>query len=227
MSVTMIIPDTHAPAMHRDAMAFLKSIKKKHRPDTVVHIGDVVDLHCASRFAKNAANSGDKEMEQAIEQLGPLYDTFPDARVCVGNHDKRIADRIAEAGLPKRATKCLSALLDSPPGWKWADDHLVDGVVYEHGSQYGGAAGHVKAAAANMHSTVIGHIHSHAGIAFVANRKHLVWGMNVGCLIDWQSYAFDYARKMNKPILGCGLVIDGIPQFIPMILSTTGRIAKG
>lgn len=227
MSVTMIIPDTHFPAQHKDILPFLSAVKKKAKPDTVVHIGDVVDLHCASRFVKNSKNSGDEEMDRAIEQLGPLYDMFPEAKVCIGNHDKRIADRISEAGLPARAIKSLADLLESPKEWKWADEHLVDGVVFEHGSQYGGQSGHIKAAAANMQSTVIGHIHSHAGIAYVANRKHLVYGFNVGCLIDWHHFAFDYARKLNKPILGCGLVIDGVPQFIPMGLNTSGRWARG
>ncbi len=227
MGVTMTIPDTHFPAEHRDALAFLRAVKKKYRPDTVVHIGDVVDFHCASRFVKSSKNSGDDEMDQAIRKLAPLYDCFPDVKVCIGNHDKRIADRICEAGLPSRAVKGLAELLDSPAGWKWADEHVVYGNVYEHGSQYGGRDGHIKAAAANMANTVIGHIHSHAGIAFVSNRRHLIWGVNSGCLIDFHAYNFDYARKGSRPILGATVTIDKVPQFVPMNLNTSGRWAKG
>lgn len=226
MSVVLAIPDQHAPFMHQDAICFLKNIKKKHKPDSIVNLGDVADFHCASRFVKSSKNSGDDEMDNAIEQLGPLFDLFPDARVCIGNHCSRIADRIAEAGLPSRAIRSLAELLESPPGWKWADEHELDGVLYVHGTGYSGKDGHLKCAASNMQSTVMGHLHSFAGINFVANRKHLVFGCNAGCLIDFHAYAFDYARRGNKPILSCVLVTDGVPQLIPMPLNTNGRLAR-
>jgi hypothetical protein len=75
-----------------------------------------------------------------------------------------------------------------------------------------------------MAPTVIGHIHAHAGIAYDANRKHLFYGFNVGCLIDHNAYAFAYAKTMaTKPIIGVGLIENGIPRFVPMQLTRRGR----
>jgi hypothetical protein len=43
--------------------------------------------------------------------------------------------------------------------------------------------------------------------------------MQVGCGIDNSQYAFAYGKSFpKKPILGCGLVLDGgnIPVILPM-----------
>jgi hypothetical protein len=75
-----------------------------------------------------------------------------------------------------------------------------------------------------MQSTVIGHIHAFAGIQWNANPRHLFFGFNVGCLIDRHLYAFKYGKKFkNKPILGVGLIENGIPKYIPMLLNQKGR----
>jgi hypothetical protein len=44
-----------------------------------------------------------------------------------------------------------------------------------------------------------------------------MFAMNVGCGIDCQSSAFHYAKDhLDRPVFGCGVVIDGTAQFIPM-----------
>lgn len=68
---------------------------------------------------------------------------------------------------------------------------------------------------------------SHAGIIYSANPKHLIFGFNVGCLIDRDQYAFAYGAKLkSKPIIGVGLIQEGIPTFIPMQLNANGRWSK-
>jgi hypothetical protein len=109
----------------------------------------------------------------------------------------------------------------------WADHWEFDGIIYEHGDPFSGKDAAIKAAEQNMQSTVIGHVHSFAGIQYSANSKHLIFGFNVGCLIDKDAYAFAYAKKIKrKPILGCGIITNGIPQFIPMTLNSNGRWRK-
>jgi len=103
--------------------------------------------------------------------------------------------------------------------WSFEDRFEIDGVVYEHGIGRSGSQGALNAAKANMQSTVIGHLHAHAGILWYGNRKNLIFGFNVGALIDDRKYAFEYGRfSAAKSILGCGLVIDGVPVFIPMMI---------
>ena len=44
----LIISDTHIPYHHKDVIAFLKGIKKKYKPDRIIHIGDEIDSHAIS-----------------------------------------------------------------------------------------------------------------------------------------------------------------------------------
>lgn len=221
----LAVPDLHAPFMHRDAVPFLRAVLAEYAPTRAVYLGDVLDLHAASRFVRSPDGlSAAHELNAARRQLAPLYELTPDAAVLWGNHDRRILDRAAEAGLPAEVVAPMREVLKHPAGWEWHDRVEIDGVTYEHGDNWSGQYAHHKAAAANMAPIVIGHVHAHAGIAYTANRRHLFWGMNAGCLIDHQAYAFAYAkRNPAKPIVGCAVVERGIPRFVPMTLGRGGR----
>ena len=68
-------------------------------------------------------------------------------------------------------------------------------------------------------SVVMGHVHSVAGVKFGAGPLERWFGMDVGCLIDRKAWQFAYGKHMpKKPILGCGVVIDGTPYYEPMPL---------
>ena len=88
---------------------------------------------------------------------------------------------------------------------------VIDGVVYAHGaSGRGGQNAAIKQSKDNFRSTVIGHWHGQAGVTWWANPEFRVFGMSVGCGIDVDKLQFEYGRKFAaKPILGCGVVIDG------------------
>jgi hypothetical protein len=48
--------------------------------------------------------------------------------------------------------------------------------------------------------------------------------MRVGCLIDDASMAFAYNKVFKeRPVIGCGIVINGFPRLIPMALDKHGR----
>jgi hypothetical protein len=223
--VVLAVGDLHAPFMHKDFPRFLRAVVDAFRPTQTVLLGDVVDLHALSRFTRNPSGlSAWDELKAARRQLRPVYDLFPAAMVCRGNHDTRIEDRAAEVGIPVEAVAPMQSVIHHPAGWEWADRWELDGVTYEHGTGYTGKDAHIKAAAANMGPTVIGHIHAHAGIYFGANNRHLYWGFNVGCGIDRRLYAFAYARTTPaKPILGCGVIEAGVPRFVPMTMGKGGR----
>lgn len=51
--------------------------------------------------------------------------------------------------------------------------------------------------------------------------------MSVGCLVDKKSLAMAYMKvNLAKPILSCGIITEGIPQIVPMVLNTSGSWDK-
>lgn len=221
----MVTPDLQMPFHHKDSLDFLYEVIKKERPSVHTNLGDECDMHALSDWDHDpdGMSAGD-ELKAAKKSLKELYQIIPETLVCTSNHTARPFRKAYKHGIPRTLIKDYKDFLEAPKGWHWADDWELDGVVYEHGEGFSGQQGALKAALGNMQSTVIGHLHSFAGIQWSANSKHLIFGFNVGCLIDRHSYAFAYGQKMkNKPILGCGIVDRGIPKFIPMLLDKNGR----
>lgn len=224
-NVVLAIPDIHYPAHHKDVFSFLKAIKKKFKPRQVVCLGDEIDAASLGDWDKDPDQPGaGDELALSVALMKQLYAIFPVVKVCTSNHTSRIYRRAFKAGLPKKLLKSYSEILEAPKGWQWADSWEIDGVIYEHGEGFSGQQGAIKAAIQNMQSTVIGHLHSHAGIQYLANAKHLIWGFNAGCLIDKTNPAFNYGKHIKaKPIVGVGIIEDGKPRFIEMKLLKNGR----
>lgn len=223
--IVLAIPDTQYPFAHEDHLEFLKSIKSKYKPTKIVHIGDEVDFHALSDWDHDpdGMSAGD-ELISALEDMNKLYKIFPNVMACTSNHTARPFRKAFKHGIPKAFLRDYSEFLQAPKGWEWKDSWEIDGIKYEHGEGQSGPLGALKAALGNMQSTVIGHLHSFAGITYNANPRFLIFGFNVGCLIDKHKYAFAYGRTLkNKPILGCGIIDKGVPTFVPMFLDKHGR----
>lgn len=223
--VVMAIGDLHFPFAHPDYLPFLKAVKQVFKPTEYVCMGDEIDAHALSDYdADPDGYSAGHELAKAIEELKVLYKELPDVKVCTSNHTARPFRRAYKFGLPKALIRDYKEFLQAPKGWEWADKFEIDGVIYEHGEGHSGRNGAITAASGNMQSTVIGHIHSFAGIQYYANPKNMIFGFNVGCLIDVNAYAFAYGAKIKtKPIIGVGLVNRGVPMFVPMQLDKHGR----
>lgn len=221
----LVIPDTQFPFGHPDTFAFLKAVDAKYKPNEFVHIGDEVDLHALSNFEHDPDGySAGHELKAALKDMHKLYKMFPNMKVCTSNHTARPFRKAYKHGIPRAFLKDYHEFMEAPKGWEWAEKWEIDGVIYEHGEGQTGVNGAIKAALGNMQSTVIGHLHAFAGIQWSANPRHLIFGFNVGCLIDNKAYAFAYGKTFkNKPIIGCGVVIKGIPVFVPMLLNKRGR----
>ncbi len=225
MATVLAISDQHHPFAHRDVFAFLKGVRSKYRPDRVICLGDEIDAYGLSDYDHDpdAPAAGD-EFRAAMEGMRHLYALFPKAQSCVSNHTSRPYRQAIKHGIPSVFMRSYRDFMEAPAGWSWHDFVEVDGVRYFHGEGFSGPMGALKAAQAYMQPVVIGHLHSYAGILFNANPKHLFWGMNCGCLIDRDKIAFHYGKHLTaKPILGVGLVRDGIPTFVPMTLTRHGR----
>ena len=80
-----------------------------------------------------------------------------------------------------------------------------------------------KAVQQSAMSCVQGHYHTVSSIKYVANDFHLNWGMSVGCLVDKKSLAMAYMKvNLAKPVLSCGVITEGIPYIVPMVLNNDG-----
>lgn len=223
--IVLAIPDCHIPFQHKDAFKFLAAVKRKYNPKMIINMGDLEDWHSISMHDHDPDGlSPGMELEALRKGLKPLFKMFPKMKICTSNHGSLPLRRAFKFGLPSEVIKSYKDILQMPNGWQIADSWEVDGVVYEHGESFSGQQGAIKSANANMQSTVIGHIHAFAGIQYSANSKHLIFGFNTGCLIDRHKYAFAYGKKIKaKPILGCGIIIDGVPIFIPFKMDKRGN----
>ena len=148
-------------------------------------------------------SAGD-ELQVAIEDVKKWYNTFSDADVLVGNHDRMAARKAMTGGIPKVWIKSYNDVLGTPK-WNWTERIVYDDVQFVHGE--GGTA---RTKAKNdMMSTVQGHIHTQAYTEFTVGRKFKVFGMQVGCGVDSKSYAAAYAKNFKKQAIGCGVIIGG------------------
>ena len=208
--------------MHRDAVEFLQEVNDVYHPTKVVCIGDEVDFHALSDYTHDPDGySPGHELEKAVSSLAPVYELFPTVLSCVSNHTLRPFRRAHKFGIPRALLRDYNEFLNAPPGWTWEAHFVIDDVRYEHGDHLlgGGKTVASNAPLHNQQSTVFGHYHAHAGVHYqVTPEGRLLYGMNVGCLIDDKAYAFAYAKGMkSKPVHGVGIVHKGIPSFVPML----------
>jgi len=214
MAIVGVIGDTHCPGMKEGYIDFLKETFKSWGVNRVVHIGDLVDWNSISYHEKHPSNSNaSTEEEEAKKQVQQLVKAFPDVDWLIGNHDDLPNRKAVSSGLPVSVLKNYLKLWGGIP-WRMHPRYyklMIDGVLYCHGdTSPGGEHAAIKHAKLNFKSTVLGHNHSNGGVSYYANEKFRVFGMDVGCGVDADLLQFEYGRKFpRKPILGCGIVIDG------------------
>lgn len=225
MSRVLVAGDLHHPFCHEDYLIFLKAIRRKYRTTETVFVGDELDLAAISDYEHDPDGfAAGHELIEAINNLEPYYKAFPRVKICHSNHTARILKRAFKSGIPKACIKELREILNAPRGWEWKDHWEIDDVIYLHGMGYSGTLGALNAAMDKHKSCVIGHLHSDSGILYRSNGKETIYGMNVGCGIDAKAYAFNYGKdSRKKPILSCGVVIDGKPYLEIMTLDKKGR----
>ena len=207
----LIIGDTHEPFTHPDYFDHCRRVRDKYKCDTIVHIGDEVDNHALSYHEKaDGAVSASTEYHQAYESLHTKwFKEFPVCYVCIGNHTSLMFRKAQTHGIPSLYLKSYQEIWQAPPGWVWDKSFEINGVRFVHGTGKSGKTAHELWAADNRQSTVIGHCHSHAGIKYLASYNSLIYGMNVGCGVDIDTYAMVYGEKYSKrPTLACGVVTE-------------------
>jgi hypothetical protein len=225
----LTISDLQIPFEHQDALIFVKHVLKtfsnKDTKITFVNMGDEVDQHTLSKYVADPnGRSGGDELKEAIHHLRDWYKEFPQMYICESNHTYRVYKKAFDAGIPKEFMRSIQEVYEAPDKWKWNDRWIIDDVCFEHGEYVSGQTAAIRAALDNRMNTVIGHQHSWGGITYSNSIKDQIWGMNTGCLIDVEQYAFKYGKKLRKkPTLGTGIIFNGFPIFVPMILDKKGR----
>jgi hypothetical protein len=214
----LFIPDLHTPFHHPDAFDFLAECNRALSPSRIVCAGDEADQHALSQYESDPdGHSAGTEFELSREALSELARLFPVMALCDSNHMVRYLKKAFRAGIPSVYMKSYQAAYEAPPGWIWRDSWLIDGVMYIHGEGFSGKDGAYKACVQYRRPVVMGHLHSFAGVQYNNNGDTQIWGMNAGCLIDAQRYAFKYAKHVpHKPCIGVGLVDHGTPHWFPM-----------
>ena len=223
--VILVISDMHHPYAHPDTVPFLTAIKKKYAPTDVVCIGDEADFHDASFHDSDPdLDSAGVELQKAIKGLKPIYKLFPKVTVIESNHGSMLLRKAKVAKIPAKAIKSYNDVLEAPKGWRWVFDTVINtplgSVYFCHGKS--GSPG--KLASQYGMATVQGHFHEKAQINYISTPEKLMFDMHVGCLADDKSLALGY-NKINpkRPIVSVGVIVDGIPQLIPMVLKKGGR----
>ena len=219
MARVLAIGDTHAPFTHKGYLYFLQDVYKEYELDTVVHIGDLVDNHALSFHDSEPEAYGVlTELDKACQWIEQLVEVFPEAKLCLGNHDEIVHRKAKTVGMGSRFVKTFREIYGLPDTWDVGFYHEIDDVLYQHGTGSSGKYAHVNLASKNMQSTVQGHTHSNGGVQYMANRRQIVFGLNTGCGIDPNMWAFAYGKHfVSRPTLGCGVVIDGEQaMYIPM-----------
>jgi hypothetical protein len=222
----LVISDLQIPFEHPDALKFCRQVQRFFRipPANVYNVGDETDQYFGSMHQKspNARHTPNSELKDSLNRLKRWYTAFPEMKLALSNHGTRWARKASEAEIPSQMMRKYEEVIGSPPGWEWKYQWVIRTkrpFRIIHGMGYSGQNGHRMAALDGGISTVIGHLHSHAGIAFIKSSHQNIWGMNSGCLIDNEAYAFEYGRDNRfKPCLGVSVVLDSgrTPVWVPL-----------
>lgn len=221
----LVISDTHIPYHHPDLFDFLSDIRRTYKPDKIVHIGDEVDNHAMSYHDSDPdLRSAGDELRHARQYVKQMEKLFPKMELLESNHGSLYFRKAKTHGIPRSAMKPYAEML-GVKNWRWHFDitlYMPDQqpVYFHHGKNKD-----VLKLSKNMGmSAVQGHFHSEFNIKYWGNPERLNWGMNVGCLIDDESYAMAYNKAtLDRPIIGLGIILEGQPMLIPMVKRRDGR----
>ncbi len=225
----LIISDLQIPCQHPDSYKFLNALKKKFKPTMVVQIGDLVDFGSMSNYDTDPDYLSPRvELEWVKDEVKKVASIFPKMTIVLGNHEMRLYRKALKAGLPSSVISEFGSIVGAPKSWTFARElrlfwnkpgkrirfiHTEPGATRKRGMK-----------SCYYSNVVHGHLHTDFAIQFTSTADALYWDMNVGCLIDDESVVFAYNKNQSlRPIYGSGVIENGLPKLVPMIVNKNGR----
>ena len=228
MKNCIIISDCHSPYHHRDTLAFLEAIKYEYDIEIAKNVGDIVDNHTASfHDIEYGCLSPKDEFLQARKFCQELAEIFPEMTISTGNHCIMTHRKAKMAGISLDHIKSYNEIYGV--NWDWVDHDWFKVNEFNHCMMvHAMSKTTLTNAKTHSHCSIQGHHHGTYGLEYFADKQVLRWSMTVGCLIDPDSPAFNYAKgnTNNRPIIGCGAIVNDMPMLIPMQLRKSGRWNK-
>ena len=204
ISNVLVIGDLHEPFCLDSYLDWCIEQYYTYNCTEVVFIGDVVDNHYSSYHETSADGfSGLEELEMAIKRISRWYKAFPIATVIIGNHDRLIMRKAQTSAIPSKWIKSYKEVLEVPK-WNFVERYVKDGVQFIHGE--GGTAS--TKCRADMMNTVQGHLHTQCYVQNFVGNNFRIFGVQVGCGIDHESYAMAYAKYGKKPAISCAVILN-------------------
>lgn len=221
------VSDLQIPFHHPKALEFVQQVRRDYfvPRDNMLCVGDETDQLHGSHFPKDPDGqySPTTEIEAARHELRRWYEAFPRLRIAISNHGLRWLKKATAAEIPTTLLRDYREIVGAPDGWEWRDQWIIDGgkekfkLIHGHEGAQGIHAARQKALDEGM-NVVFGHLHASGGVAHVHTQGFRAWGLNTGCLIDREAYAFKYDKAARfRPTLGMGVIVDGgrTPIFVP------------
>jgi hypothetical protein len=210
----LILSDLHAPYHHTNTLPFIEMLIDRYRPTRVISVGDEQDLHASSFHDSDVdlMSAGD-ELKAAQKFMKELEIMVPEMDIMSSNHGDLFYRKAKHHGIPLHVMKSYNDVLGVGEGWRWHSDMVVelpDGkrVYFCHGRSANG----LKLSQALGMSCVQGHFHNTFNIQYWSSPLELHFSMQVGCMVDDKSLAMAYNKlPVGRPVIGCGLIIGGVP----------------
>ena len=215
--VVGVFSDVHLPFDHPRYLDFIIDTFIEWGVTDIVCCGDLVDNHSISRHqTETMAMGGLTEYQQAYNTMRKYIKAFPKLKLTLGNHDLIPQRQAATLQLGGNYIKSFSEIWDLPKEWEIGESFVIDNVLYNH---YGsGKDGAINRALTERMSCVTGHTHSWANVKYSANERDVIFGMNVGCGIDNEAYAFAYGKMARyKPNIACGIVKSSKEAYVVLM----------
>jgi len=222
----LFISDMHHPFCHQDTADFLGALKEKYKFDHIIIGGDEIDSHAMSFHDHDPdLPSPGHELEQAIESLKPIYKLFPEADVLESNHGSLFYRKGKHHGFPRHVLKSYRDIIKAPQGWNWHEEIIIQFSNGKKAVAHHGYSQNILMASKRRAMSIIQfHFHSSFSIQYWHNRDDQFFAMQCASLVDDTSLAMAYNKlTIERPINGCGGVIDGLPRLFPMILDRNNR----
>lgn len=199
----LVIGDIHAPFTASGYLEFCQKMYRKHKCTDVVFIGDIIDNHFSSFHDTDPDGlGGNEELHEAKKQIALFYKAFPEAKVCIGNHDALGNRRAFKAGLSSRWIRTLDEVLNTP-NWDYKEEHKIGDFLFVHGTGRKASARCKE----DFVSIVQGHYHSESYIEhMVGSNGERKMAIQVGCGIDREKYAFNYGKQFKRPHVNVAII---------------------